>query len=90
MDRFKEFFERQDLDFSDIDVIVDNSEKIVETALAMSQDDARAVVILCLALAKTCVNAKIPVTSMVESILEIEETYLTSDAVGDVPGTLDN
>lgn len=84
MDIFNKLFESSDLSLADVDKIVENSEKIVQTALDLSQDDARAVVVLCLALAKLCVDAKIPAQTMMESVLEMEETYLLDENILDL------
>lgn len=75
MDLFKKLFENSGINLADVEKIIDNSEKLKETAEAISKDDASAVVVLCLALAKICAKTNIPVQGMIDSILEMENIY---------------
>jgi phosphoribosylpyrophosphate synthetase len=84
MDIFNKLFENSDFSLADVDKIVEASDTIAQSALAMSEDGAKAVVVLCLALAKTCADAKIPASLMVESILEMEEAYLDCNNAPDL------
>ncbi len=79
MSKINDLFE----DLTEVNDIIEKSDDAVQTALALANNDAaKAVVILCLALAKTCTLAKTPAKTMIESVLEMEETYLLEEENG--------